>query len=79
MELDKEFNLTVGLRVREVREAYNMTRDEFSGKCDVSVSLLADLESGKKALSSKILFKISDATHVSANYFIRWHKISTSS
>ena len=29
MELDKHYNLTVGLRIREVREILNMTREQF--------------------------------------------------
>ncbi len=33
---DKDYNLTVGLRIREIREACNMTRAEFSEKCDIS-------------------------------------------
>lgn len=70
----KEFNLIVGLRIREIRETFNMTRDEFSEKCDISASFLADVENGKKSISSRTLFKISSATNVSADYFIHGHK-----
>lgn len=70
----KEFNLIVGLRIREIREVLNMTREEFSEKCDISASFLADVENGKKSISSKTLFKISTSTDVSADYFIRGHK-----
>lgn len=74
MKSDKEFSLTVGLRIREIREAYNLTRDQFSEKCDISTSFLADVESGKKGFSSKILFKICSATNVSADYFLFGHE-----
>ena len=48
MEPDKDYNLLVGLRIREIREAFQMTRAEFSEKCDISESFLAAVESGKK-------------------------------
>lgn len=74
MKPDKDFNLIVGLRIREIREAFDMTREEFSEKCDISASFLTDVENGKKAISSKTLFKICTSTDVSADYFIRGHK-----
>ena len=63
MEPDKDYNLLVGLRIREIREAFQMTRAEFSEKCDIS-------ESGKKSITSKTLYKICTALNVSADYFI---------
>lgn len=69
--MDKEFNLTVGLRIREVRETLNMTREQFSEMCGISDSFLAAVEGGKKSITSKTLYKICSATDVSADYFIR--------
>lgn len=74
MKPDKDFNLIVGLRIREIREAFGMTRDGFSEKCDISASFLTDVENGKKAVSSRTLFKICTATNMSADYFIRGHQ-----
>lgn len=71
MEPDKDFNLTVGLRIREVREANHLTRAKFSEQCDISESFLAAVESGKKSVTSKTLYKICSAMNVSADYFIR--------
>lgn len=48
MELDKDFNLIIGLRIREVREVLHMTREQFSEKCDISTSFLSAVENGKK-------------------------------
>ena len=70
MEPDKDYNLLVGLRIREIREAFQMTRAEFSEKCDISESFLAAVESGKKSITSKTLYKICTALNVSADYFI---------
>lgn len=71
LQLDKDFNLIVGLRIREVREVFQMTQAEFSEKCDISESFLAAVEGGKKSITSKTLFKICSFTNVSADYFIR--------
>lgn len=71
MELDKDYNLIVGLRIREVREVLNMTREQFSEKCDISSSFLSAVESGKKAVTSKTLYKICSSVNISADYFIR--------
>lgn len=74
MTPEKDYNLVVGLRIREVREALNMTRAEFSEKCEISDSFLAAVEGGKKAISSKTLYKICSSINVSADYFIRGHE-----
>lgn len=74
MKPDKNYNLTVGLRIREIREACHMTRAEFSEKCDISDSFLAAVEGGQKSITSKTLYKICTAMDVSADYFIRGKK-----
>lgn len=71
MELDKHYNLTVGLRIREIREALNMTREQFSEECDISSSFLSAVESGKKSVTSRTLYKICSSVNVSADYIIR--------
>lgn len=73
MEPDKDFNLTVGLRIREIREACHMTRAQFSEKCNLSDSFLTDVESGRKGISLKTLYKICTTMKVSADYFICGH------
>lgn len=71
MEPNKDFNLTVGLRIREIRETYQMTQAEFSEKCGLSESFLAAVEGGRKGITAKTLYKICTAMNVSADYFIR--------
>ncbi len=70
MELDKDFNLTVGLRIREIRESMHMTREHFSELCGISDSFLAAVENGKKSITSKTIFKICSNAHISADYII---------
>ena len=74
MEPDKDFNLTVGLRIREIREAMHMTRAEFSEKCNISESFLTAVENGKKSITSKTLYKICTTSDISADYFIRGNR-----
>lgn len=70
MEITKDFNLTVGLRIREIREAMQMTRERFSELCGISDSFLAAVESGKKSITSKTLYKICHNANISADYLI---------
>lgn len=71
MEPNIDFNLTVGLRIREIRETYQMTQAEFSEKCGLSESFLAAVEGGRKGITAKTLYKICTTMNVSADYFIR--------
>lgn len=70
MELEKDYNLTVGLRIREIREAMNLTREKFSKLCGISESFLAAVESGKKSITSKTIYKICHNARISADYLI---------
>jgi transcriptional regulator with XRE-family HTH domain len=74
MALDKDFNLLVGLRIREIRETMKLSREKFSEKCDISESFLADVERGQKSLTAKTIYKICDACNVSADYIVLGHK-----
>ena len=68
--MEKDFNLMVGLRIREVREASNLTREEFCEYCDLSPSFLADVERGKKGISAASLYRICKFTNMSADYVL---------
>lgn len=70
MEIEKNFNLSVGLRIREIREAMHMTRERFSELCDISDSFLTAVENGKKSITSKTIFKICTNAQISADYLI---------
>lgn len=70
MESAKEFNLAIGLRIREVREGLKMTREQFSEKCDLSASFLATVENGSKSITMKSLDKICQAANVTPNYIL---------
>lgn len=78
MEIDKDYNLQVGLRIREIRETMQISRECFSEKCDISPSFLAAVERGEKSITAKTLFKICTNCHVSADYIIKGHEMGYS-
>lgn len=68
MEPAKDYNLMVGLRIREVRESMGLTREQFSVRCDISESFLTAVERGQKSITTKTLYKICTGANVSADY-----------
>lgn len=74
MTIDRNYNLMVGLRIREIRESMHLSREKFSEKCDISTSFLSDVERGKKSLTAKTIFKICAACNISADYIVLGHK-----
>lgn len=74
MNTDKEFNLIIGLRIRELRESMHESREKFSEKCDISPSFLSDIERGKKCPTAKTIYKICTACSVSSDYIILGHE-----
>lgn len=71
MVSDKELKLAVGLRIREIREALKMTREQFSEMCGLSTSFLFSVETGAKTITAVTLEKICTAAHVSPTYIIQ--------
>ena len=62
-----ELNITVGARIRTIRENMGYTRERFS---DISDSFLSDVERGNKSLTTKTLYKICSSTNASADYIL---------
>ena len=65
-----ELNITVGARIRTIRENMGYTRERFSDLCDISDSFLSDVERGNKSLTTKTLYKICSSTNASADYIL---------
>ena len=75
--MNKDFNLVVGMRIRQTREHLFLSREKFSEKCGISSSFLADIERGKKGLSSETLYKICTGANISPSYIILGTDISS--
>lgn len=72
--LNRDYDLEVGQRIRAARESMHMSREKFGRLCDISPSFLAAVESGKKGITSKTVYKICSAAHLSANYIVSGKK-----
>lgn len=70
MKTDAQLNLEVGMQIRKIRESMHMTREQFGELCDISDSFLAAVESGKKSITTKTLYKICVSTGKSADDII---------
>lgn len=67
----KELNkVAMGRRIRTVREARNLTREQLAEKIDVSPQFIADVEYGNKGVSIRTLFQLSQVLKVSAEYLL---------
>lgn len=66
----KELNKAIGGRVREKREALNLSRETFAEIAGVSQSFINEIERGRSGMSSESLAAISQALGVSADFLI---------
>ena len=57
----------MGYKIREVREAKNISQEELSQKSGVSRSIISALENGKTNTTSKTLASIAKALGVSVD------------
>lgn len=57
----------MGYKIREVREAKNISQEELSQKSGVSRSIISALENGKTNTTSKTLTNIAKALGVSVD------------
>lgn len=63
-------NKAIGRRVRDLREYNNFTRENLAEYADISVQFLADIEAGRKSMTTTVLCKMARALHVSTDYLI---------
>lgn len=57
--------ISLGLRIKEVRKARNMTQSALAEACSLSTSYIGHIERGSRILSADTLFKIANVLHVS--------------
>lgn len=70
----QDFEITVGKRVRALREKLGYSREKLSELADVSTKFLYEIESGKKGMSAYTLFNLSNALGVSCDYILSGNK-----
>ncbi len=70
MAFDAQTNQEIGLRLRRLREARDLTRERLAEYADISVQFLADIETGRKGMTVQTLRKLALALHCSADAIV---------
>jgi transcriptional regulator with XRE-family HTH domain len=63
-------NKAVGQRIREEREKFGLSREEFAEILGLSDYYIGQLERGERQMSLPVLVKIVNCLHVSLDYLI---------
>lgn len=80
MEIEKgKFDKQVGQRIRSLREYQHLTRETLAEYADTSTQFLADIECGRKGMTTYTLYKLANALHVSTDYIVQGNDIKHSS
>ncbi|MGM9568102.1 MAG: helix-turn-helix domain-containing protein [Clostridia bacterium] len=66
----QERNRVIGKRVREIREYQKLSREHLAEKADISTQFLADIEMGRKSMTTSTLCNISAALMVTTDYLL---------
>lgn len=66
-----ELNLELGQRVKELREALNLSRKDLAELLDISDYFLAEIELGRRGVSNVTLCKLADALCTTTDYLLR--------
>lgn len=67
--MDK-FNLNVGNRIRKKRKELGYTQEKLSELAEINNKYIYEIETGRKGLSAKILFKISQSLGVTMDFLV---------
>ncbi|MDD4716167.1 MAG: helix-turn-helix transcriptional regulator [Oscillospiraceae bacterium] len=68
--MKNDLHSQIGLRIREKREALGLSREKLAECIDISPQFLAEIELGRKGMSSATLYKICSSLSASADYII---------
>lgn len=60
----------IGIRIRNQREQFGYTREQFAEMLNVTPKFCADIELGNKGMSVNTLCKISDILKLSTDYIL---------
>ncbi len=66
---DIDIRMRVGLRIKQLRAAANLTQDQLAYSIDISRSYLAEIEIGKRNVSMVNLERICDGLDVTLEEF----------
>ena len=73
-----ELNLELGQRVKELREALNLSRKDLAELLDISDYFLVEIELGRRGVSNVTLCKLADALCTTTDYLLRGVSVGSS-
>lgn len=62
--------ISLGARIKQVRQERNMTQAELGEACSLSTSYIGHIERGSRTLSVETLFKIATVLNVSLDFLV---------
>lgn len=66
----KMIDVSIGQRIRYLREKNNYSREFFAEKIQISSKFLYEIENGKKGFSVEILLRITRVLNISCDYIL---------
>lgn len=63
-------DVSIGQRIRYLREKNNYSRELFAEKIQISSKFLYEIENGKKGFSVEILLRITKVLNISCDYIL---------
>ncbi len=66
----ESLSVEIGKRVRRRREELGFTREHLAEQCDLSARFFAEIESGRKNMTTKSLYRVARALNLSADYIL---------
>lgn len=61
---DVDYHIALGIRIKQLREAKNLSQTEFADLCDIERGNISRLENGKVEVKLTTLIKISKALEI---------------
>lgn len=68
--MKKDLDMQIGSRIRTKREELKLSREKLAECIDVSPQFLAQIELGRRGMSSVTLYKVCNALSASADYIV---------
>ena len=63
-------SIQIGKRVRDRRETMGLTREQLAEQAQLSVQFLADIEAGRKNMTTNSLYKVTKALNLSSDFIL---------
>lgn len=76
--MNKKLNTEIGSRIRALRSERKITREHLAEQAEISTQFLADIECGKKGMTTATLYKLCRALCISSDFLLFGMEADTS-